>query len=498
VKNILFPEYMIMNHDIIRLMRISRSGRRAFSLLGIFAVAAFLLGCGRSPEQLVEVSGEISNPPADVIKLVFQDNQMTMEDRDVLLIPGDDNSFEVSFHIDRPTPATLMAGPIGTPVFLEPEYRLRLYFDGENMRESLRFQGPGSNENNFLAQYTLEVASGLGRRFLFGQMAQLGPEAFRELMDSITDQQLAYLDGYTQGHELSAAFVDYFQTEVSYFRFNTLLFYPMTHQMVNQLEELPGLPADYYQFLEEATRFADYKMVSGEYNGFAERYLLHYLSTELDLSAEEANRSILYKLAGTLLDGKTRDLIRARLVYKALLENRFDEASALFHDFMQGGGYAPINIRLEALFREVETTAPGRPAPDFTLTDMGGADISVSDYRGRVVFLTFWAGYSLRCIQDIAFLREFQREMQHVHDLVFLSVAVDGDEHSWLDAVALHQFRGEHVHVDGLRHEVPDSYRVRQVPTYFLIGRDGNFLENRLPEPSEPEFRELILETLNP
>jgi cytochrome c-type biogenesis protein len=37
--------------------------------------------------------------------------------------------------------------------------------------------------------------------------------------------------------------------------------------------------------------------------------------------------------------------------------------------------------------------APGTPAPDFTLVDVGGIEHSLSDFRGKVVMLNFWASW---------------------------------------------------------------------------------------------------------
>ena len=47
----------------------------------------------------------------------------------------------------------------------------------------------------------------------------------------------------------------------------------------------------------------------------------------------------------------------------------------------------------------------GETAPDFTLEDIGGNPVRLSDYRGKVVFLAFWASWCPRCMEELAFLQ---------------------------------------------------------------------------------------------
>jgi thiol-disulfide isomerase/thioredoxin len=51
----------------------------------------------------------------------------------------------------------------------------------------------------------------------------------------------------------------------------------------------------------------------------------------------------------------------------------------------------------------------GKPAPDFTVTDIKGQKHTLSEYRGRNVMITFWATWCVPCIQEIPHLIELRK-----------------------------------------------------------------------------------------
>src|ERR1700689_1116826 len=72
-----------------------------------------------------------------------------------------------------------------------------------------------------------------------------------------------------------------------------------------------------------------------------------------------------------------------------------------------------------------------RPTPDFALKDSTGQMVQLSDYRGKVVLLNFWATWCAPCKVEIPWFMEFQREYK---DRSFAVLGVSMDEDGW-DAV---------------------------------------------------------------
>jgi peroxiredoxin len=79
----------------------------------------------------------------------------------------------------------------------------------------------------------------------------------------------------------------------------------------------------------------------------------------------------------------------------------------------------------------------GQPAPDFALKNKSGTNYGgnhrLSEYRGQVVLLSFWADWCKRCIDQLETLRELQKRYGEVN-LRVLAVNIDEHEQPARDA----------------------------------------------------------------
>src|SRR5580700_8860946 len=69
-----------------------------------------------------------------------------------------------------------------------------------------------------------------------------------------------------------------------------------------------------------------------------------------------------------------------------------------------------------------------KPAPNFTVKDAQGREVSLSDYKGKVLLLDFWATWCTGCKQEIPWFMEFQTKYK-TKGLTSLGVAMD--EEGW-------------------------------------------------------------------
>lgn len=108
-------------------------------------------------------------------------------------------------------------------------------------------------------------------------------------------------------------------------------------------------------------------------------------------------------------------------------------------------------------------------APDFSLPSLNDENIYLSDYEGKVVLINFWAVWCPPCRQEMPSIQ--QAYAQYGSDLVVLSVN-SGD--SKLDAEAFKEEYGLtfEIVLDS-EYKVQDLYRVRGLPTTFVVDRQG-------------------------
>jgi peroxiredoxin len=116
-------------------------------------------------------------------------------------------------------------------------------------------------------------------------------------------------------------------------------------------------------------------------------------------------------------------------------------------------------------------------APDFSLTDIEGNVVKLSDYRGKVVILDFWATWCPPCRKGIPDFIELQSEY-NAGDLVILGISVDQGDLSVVPAFAK-EYRINYPVLYANMQVVQAYGGISGIPTTFIIGRDGK-VRNRV------------------
>lgn len=122
---------------------------------------------------------------------------------------------------------------------------------------------------------------------------------------------------------------------------------------------------------------------------------------------------------------------------------------------------------------QLEKSLAGSLAPDFTLRDLEGREVSLSDFRGKTVLLNFWATWCAPCIAEMPALERLHQQFQERSFLV-LGVSTDFDPR----VVSLFQQKQGLSFPIVIDQEivVPKKYGVSGFPESFFIGPDGTFL----------------------
>jgi cytochrome c biogenesis protein CcmG/thiol:disulfide interchange protein DsbE len=110
------------------------------------------------------------------------------------------------------------------------------------------------------------------------------------------------------------------------------------------------------------------------------------------------------------------------------------------------------------------------PAPDFSLIGFDGKKVTLSELRGKVVVINFWASWCIPCRQEAAYLERTWRKYKD-KDVVFIGVDyVDTEKEA---RAYIKEFDITYINGPDLKTRIADLYNIKGVPETFYINRNG-------------------------
>lgn len=150
------------------------------------------------------------------------------------------------------------------------------------------------------------------------------------------------------------------------------------------------------------------------------------------------------------------------------------------------------------------------PAPDFTLQDQNGVLHTLSGYRGKVIFLTFWATWSLPCLEELPDINQlYLNHEENTADIAVLNViypskegdtAPIGQEEKTIEDIRAFLQENDYrvptlMDING---SVFDAYKVDSLPTTYLIDQFGEVI-GFVPASLARQLMDMMIErVLNP
>ncbi len=137
----------------------------------------------------------------------------------------------------------------------------------------------------------------------------------------------------------------------------------------------------------------------------------------------------------------------------------------------------------------------GRPAPQFELPDSAGQMHRLSEYRGKVVFLNFWASFCAPCREEMPSMESLVRQYKN-QGLVMVAISHDAEKAD-MDGFMQTFLPGEHSSMTVLwdpKSETAKRYGTEFIPETYIIDQDGRIVARFVNayDWTRPEVKQLI------
>ena len=136
-----------------------------------------------------------------------------------------------------------------------------------------------------------------------------------------------------------------------------------------------------------------------------------------------------------------------------------------------------LSFGLTSCYHGSKPSSIGTLAPDFTIQD-SDRSVTLSQLRGKIVVLNFWATWCPPCVEEMPSLVQMQKQMQG-KGIMVLAVSVDDDAnayHKFLKDYSIDLFTVRdpgHKKDQGMTAPVASRYGTFKFPETYIIDRDG-------------------------
>ena len=120
---------------------------------------------------------------------------------------------------------------------------------------------------------------------------------------------------------------------------------------------------------------------------------------------------------------------------------------------------------------------PGTQAPGFTAKTFDGKEISLADYRGKIVFVDFWASWCSPCRESLPMYDKLAADFG-ADDFAVIAVNLDETASDARKFIAQHPVR--YTIVQNPQGDIPKAFGVSGMPSSYLIDRDGTIRQRHI------------------
>lgn len=433
-----------------------------------------LLGSCRVAEKTVHLQGSLKEFDAETVNFVANGAAGDISDIVVVTVKvNEDGMFDITFPLEQAVYCQVGRNTL----YLSPGDDMEVYLS-TNQTESW-FKGRGAEANTYLTNRLFPKS---GAFLKGGKNVKPEFDETRMLIDSLASarrEELNHLDGvggiFREFEEIRLK-ADLANSYLSYISYAGEYFFK---EGMSQ-EEIEGIAHEYYlsvcpevvPLLEDIAADERYLEIP-DVRDVLSMAMRVYPEVMAPLQSERFKE---LRLTGQ----------KKREMNKEMTPSLYQKLKQFTSDLQQEDLKQAFLNRLERRAQLMK----GRPAIDLEIMTPDGKQGKLRDYKGRILYVDFWATWCGPCMAEMPDFNELSVKYPHI---CFVGISLDEDEKAWRNKIGSGN-QGEVIEVLCHDSRTKTGWDIAGIPRFLLIDEDFNIISSDAPRPSQKDLIEPLLE----
>lgn len=464
---------------------------------------------------IAKVSGNITGPSAQEISLLVYNNYFSFSPA-VYKSELKEGYYTISTPMENALFADLMYNGAKLRLYIEPGDSLNISFTDNGQPGQPVVTGKGSSNNQLFNLYMQRHMALFNDTALKNQILHLSADVFENELFQRRKLQEDFLSQYPEAGQVSPGFLLALRNDLLYQYAYLQLAHPViranSQQAATRLEELPQViydaatapsthnPANlvfdsfkaylYYYITYEAVKSNGYAKFN-DVNTLAER--------KLAVASQKLKGEVLaYWLAQTCLEEK-ENLVSSQL-QKLLDQLKTVDKERKFFPLVQALCADRLSAKNDQPRKEeIKSEKSATSKDELGLSDINGKPASLSDFKGKVVYIDFWASWCGPCRAMMPYSKQLHDKLtdKQKKQIAFLYISIDANEAAWKKGINDMNIEGTNLISPGnWNSNVCRYFQINSIPRYMIMDRKGNIVDYNAKRPSDPELLNDLLKLL--
>lgn len=420
------------------------------------------------------------------------------------------NDFTIGTRIEKPTVVRLVSNYFGLPLYMEPNSEIHVGFVSQgNDQYGIQLKGKGAEQNMFLQRFFGQFALSYNDSANKARMLSMSIDQFESAIFNDKKQQLAYVKNDSAASSFSPSFNAFITNEINYHYWQLLYTYPINRAnqdtKILTVTPIPDLMLENFSSVKVSNPDA---LMNESYREFLKYYIIYSTSklngfnkfTDYAVSADRKtavakeklqNEVYAYWLARFTIEECEK--LSPYSIKKQLELIKAIDKEKLYSTVAENICTPFITSNAKKAGTEKSEPTAGGGETGLTLTDLEGKKVSLSDFKGKVVYIDFWASWCGPCRAMMPASKQMHAQLSEKEkkQIVFLYISIDADENAWRKGIKDMQIEGVNVISPGnWKSDACSYFQINSIPRYMIMNKNGDIVEFNAKRPIDPSLLE--------